>query len=104
MSSTPVGPVAATAAAVATQGTANVAPAPKLTAIQIIEQELAGFFKQREQAIANVHAVEGAIQAGQLLLSKLKAAAAKVETEVEKVETAVEGEATKVVEFVKKEV
>ena len=88
-------PVAATAAAVATP-----APAPKLTAIQIIEQELAGFFKQREQAIANVHAVEGAIQAGQLLLSKLKAAASKAETEVEtevsKVITEVETEAKKI--------
>ena len=89
-------PVAATAAAVATQGTANVAPAPKLTAIQIIEQELAGFFKQREQAIANVHAVEGAIQAGQLLLAKLKQAAAAAEAEVKKVETVVEGEVSKV--------
>jgi len=84
-------PVAATAAAVATP-----APAPKLTAIQIIEQELAGFFKQREQAIANVHAVEGAIQAGQLLLAKLKQAAAAAEAEVKKVETVVEGEVSKV--------
>jgi len=82
----------------------TVVATKKLSSIEIIEQELAGFFKQREQAIANVHAVEGAIQAGQLLLSKLKAAASKAETEVEKAETAVEGEATKVVEFVKKEV
>ena len=61
------------------------APAPKLTSIQIIEQELGGFFKQREQAVANVHAVEGAIQAAQHLLAKLKAEVAKAEAEVEKV-------------------
>jgi len=93
---TQVTPVAATAPTAAAQGTANVVPAPKLTAIQIIEQELAGFFKQREQAIANVHAVEGAIQAGQLLLAKLKQAAAAAEADVKKVETVVEGVVSKV--------
>lgn len=79
------------------------ATAPKLTAIQIIEQELQNFIQQRvqavktaEQAMANVHAIEGAIQAGQHLLVKLKAEAAKVEVEVEKVED-------KVIETVKKE-
>lgn len=65
------------------------APAQKLNAIQIIEQEIGGFLRQREQAVANVHAVEGAIQAGQHLLAKLKAAAAKAEAEVNKVVTEV---------------
>ena len=86
----------------------------KLNAIQLIEQELSTFFKQREQAIANVHAVDGAIQATQHLLGKLKVEAAKAEaeakkllgeaeTEVKEAVTAVEGEAGKVIEFVKKE-
>jgi len=75
MSSTPAPIVTATA----------VAPAPvkPLTVIQIIEQELGNFFKQREQAIANTHAVEGAIQGAQLLLAKLKAEAEKAEAFVE---------------------
>lgn len=85
--------------------------APKLNAIQIIEQEVAGFIKQREQAIANVHAVEGAIQAAQHLLGRLKAEAAKAEaavaTEVQEVVTevgtAVEKAGAKVIEFAKKE-
>ena len=58
---------------------------PKLNAIQVIERELANFFKQREQAIANVHAVDGAIQASQHLLQTLKAEAAKAEAEVKSV-------------------
>ena len=53
-----------------------------MTAIQSIEAEVQNFIKQREQAIANVHAVEGAIQAAQFLLGKLKAEAAKAEAEV----------------------
>jgi hypothetical protein len=85
MSTAPVAPVAGTPA-----------PAPKLTAIQIIEQEIGNFIKQREQAVANVHAVEGAIQAAQHLLSKLKAEAVKAEE-------AIQGEVAKVVDFVKKE-
>ena len=99
---TPALPVAGTPAPVATPTPAPVptpAPAPKLTAIQIIEQEIGNFFKQREQALANVHAVDGAIQAGQHLLAKLKAEAAKaetfVETEAKKVVAAVEAEAKK---------
>ena len=99
--------------------TAPAAPAAKpLNAIQIIEQEIAGFFKQKEQAIANVHAIDGAIQAGQVMLGKLKAAAAAAEAEVKKLATEAEAEAkkllgeaetevtsveTKVVDFVKKE-
>jgi hypothetical protein len=99
MSTSPVAPVAGTPAPVAT-------PAKPLTAIQILEQELVNFMKQREQAIANVHAVEGAIQAGQHLLAKLKAAAqaaeteakklaADIKTDAEKVETAVEADLKK---------
>lgn len=68
---------------------APVVAAPRLNAIQMIEQEIAGFIKQhatalqqREQASANVHAIEGAIQAAQMLVGKLKAEAAKAEAEV----------------------
>lgn len=75
------------------------APAPKLTAIQLIEQEIGNFFRQKEQAVANVHAVEGAIQGAQHLLAKLKAEALKAETfvttEVKKAVTFVETEAKK---------
>lgn len=88
----------------------QVGPAPKMSAIQLIEQELKGFIQQREQAVANVHAIEGAIQAAQHLLSKLRSAAAKAEAEVkagldavQKVVTEVEQDVTNVIEFVKKE-
>jgi hypothetical protein len=65
---------------------ATVQPAPqKLNAIQLIEQELVGFIKQREQAIANVHAVDGAIQAARHLLDKLKAEVVKAEQVVDNV-------------------
>ena len=89
----------------------QAAPAPKkLNAIQIIEQEIVNFIKQREQAIANVHAVDGAIQAAQHLLARLKAEAAKAEAEakkllgeaeieVEKVEGEVKTEVGKVIDF-----
>jgi len=98
MSDSQVAPVAGTPA--------PVAPAAPKSAIEIIEQEIQGFLKQREQAIANMHAVEGAIQAANFLLSKLRAEAAKaeaeakklvgeVETEVSKAVTAVEAEAKK---------
>ena len=90
------------------------APAPKLNAIQLIEQELGNFIKQREQAIANVHAVEGAIQAAQRMLAVLKSEVLKAEAEAKKLVgevesefTKLEGEAkaevTKVIDFVKKE-
>jgi hypothetical protein len=72
--STPAQPVVA----------ATPAPAQKLTSIQIIEQELGNFFKQKEQAIANVNAVEGAIQAAQHLLNRLRQEAAKAEAEAKK--------------------
>ena len=79
--------------------------APKaLTAIQLIEQELGNFFKQKEQAIANVHAVEGAIQAGQVLLFKLKAEIAKAEAEAKKLVGEAEAEVSKVIEFMKEKI
>lgn len=60
------------------------AQAQRPTAIQLIEQEIASFVKQREQAIANVHALEGAIQASQLFLAKFQAEAAKAVAEAKK--------------------
>ena len=79
-------------------------PAPKLTAIQIIEQDLAGWFKQAElaaknaeQAVANTHAIQGAIQGAQSLLAKLKAAEAAAVKEAEKLATEAKTEAEKVV-------
>ena len=113
MSDTPATPAAPVAAPVAAPAAA--APAPKLNAIQLIEQEIGNFLRQREQAVANVHAVDGAIQAAQRLLGILKAEAAKAEaegkklladaeTEGKEIVTAVEGEASKVVDFIKKEV
>jgi len=74
--------------------TAEPTAAPKLNAIQLIEQELRAFIQQREQAVANVHAVEGAIQASQRLLQVLRSEAGKAEA-------AVETGAAKVVELAK---
>ena len=91
--------------------------AKPLTAIELIEQQIGNFFRQREQAIANVHAVDGAIQGAQALLASLKAElvkaenfakaeAAKAEAEAKKLVGEAETEAkaveTKVVDFVKK--
>lgn len=95
MSTSPVAPVAATAVPV---------PAPKLNAIQILERDLAEFIRNREQAIANLHAVNGAIQGAERILADLKTEAAKAETVVKTVAKDVASEATKVVDFVKKEV
>ena len=84
----------------ATPAVATAPAAPKLNAIQIIEREIGNFFKQREQAVANVHAVDGAIQASQHLLAALKAEAAKAEAVVEKgihlVEAVAKGAETRV--------
>jgi hypothetical protein len=78
----------------ATPAPVAATPAPRLNAVQILEQELFAFIKQREQAVANLHAIEGAIQATQQLLGKVRAEVAKavsfVETEASKVEAAVE--------------
>ena len=92
--STPSSPVVATAAAV---------PAPKLNSIQLIEQEIGNFFKQKEQAIANLHALDGAIQAAQHLVAVLKTAAAKAEAEAVKIAGEVKTEATKIVDAVEAE-
>lgn len=94
MSETPVAPVAQAQAPAA---------APKLNAIQLAEQALFEYIQQREKAIANVHAIEGAIQAAQQLIGKLKAAeaeavaaakklASEAVSAVEKVESGVKSE------------
>ena|SRR5579863_1075262 len=83
---------AAPAVAVASAPAAAPVPATpspkKLNALETIEQDIANFFKQREEAIARVHAIDGAIQASQHLLGRLKAnleeAAKDVKAEVEK--------------------
>ena len=89
MSTAPSGLSAAAPAAAA-------APAKPLTAIQVIEQEIFGYFKQKEQMIANVHAIDGAIQSGQALLAKLKAEEAKGEAWAKAEAEKVEAEAKKV--------
>lgn len=90
--------------------TAVQVPAPKLTSIQLIEQEIQNFYKQAEQAaknaeqaVANVHAVQGAVQGAQHLLAKLKAAEAATVAEAKKIVGEAEAEGDKVIEFVKKE-
>ena len=93
MSETPATTAVATASAVA----------PKLNAIQLVEREIGNFIKQREQAVANVHAVEGAIQAGNHLLAKLKAAAASAEAEAKKLAAEVEAKAKAVIADVESE-
>ena len=75
---------------------------PKLNAIQVLEQKIVEYGKQHIQAIANVHAVEGAIQGAQDILRALKAEEAKAAVEVEKVAGEVKTEVTNVVEFVEK--
>jgi hypothetical protein len=82
MSTSPVAPVAATAV--------PVAPAAPKTALETIAAEIEGFLKQREQAVANVHAVEGAIQAAKYLYAKLQAEAVKAEAVVSEVVAEVE--------------
>jgi len=88
----------------------TVAPR-KLNAIEMVEQELGNFIKQREaaakqaeQSIANVHAVDGAIQGTRYLLDKLKAEAAKAVLEVAKIADAVEGEVSKGIHVVEAEI
>jgi hypothetical protein len=95
--STPAGP------SLVAQTKQPAAPAKPLTAIQTIETELAGFFKQREQAIANVHAVDGAIQAAQVLLGKLRAAEAEAKKLAEEAAAKVKAAAEIVVEKVETE-
>src|ERR1700733_6514007 len=90
------------------------APAKPLTAIQLIEQQLANFLHQKEVAIANVHAIDGAIQGAKATLALLKTEVAKaealakeeavkVETDVKEVFAEVKAEATKAVATVETE-
>lgn len=97
MSTLPV-PVA-TATAVATP----VPAAPK-SAIQLIEEQIVGLIKQREQAIANVHAVEGALQGAQHLVGLLKAEAAKAEVAAKELAAKVEAEAKNLLSEAKAEI
>ena len=87
--STPVTPAIPAAPAVP----ATAAPAKPLTAIQVVEQEIANFLRQEEATISQLHAVKGAVQAGNFLLTKLKAeeqkAIAFAEAEAKKAETSV---------------
>ena len=50
-----------------------------------LEEELEGYLKQREQAIANVHALDGAVQVVRHLIERVKAEAEKLEAELKKV-------------------
>ena len=97
---------AATVAAPA--ASAAAAPAKPRTAIQVIEQEIVGYFKQREEAIARVHAIDGAIQSGQHILMTMKAEAAKgialVQTGAKAVVAEVKAEAVAVADKVETEV
>ena len=63
---------------------APAAPASKPTAIERIEQEVAAWFRQKEQMIENIKSIDGAIQGGQRLAGILKAEAVKAEAEAEK--------------------
>jgi len=74
------------------------APAVPLTAIQVIEKEIQGFFKQREQAVANVNAIEGAIQASQHLLVRLRQEELKAVNLTKSAVTPVETDAKAVLE------
>ncbi len=72
---------------VGTPAPTPIAPAKPLTAIQIIEAEVMNYIRQREAAIVNLHAVDGAIQGAQQILAKLKAEAARAEAETKKILT-----------------
>ena len=111
-------PAAPTAAVSAPAAPVAEVPAKPMNAIQIIEQEIGNFSKQHNQTVenlqkakqqvefttANLHAIEGAIQAAQHLLVRLKTEAAKAEAEAKKIAGEVEAGVDKVVEFAKKEV
>lgn len=84
MSQDTPGPVTAPAVPAAVPTPAPAAPPARLNAIQLIEHEIADFIRQREQAIANVHAIDGAIQGSQRILAKLREAAALAEAEAKK--------------------
>lgn len=98
MSETPAVPVAAPQVLPALPPGAG--KAKPLTAIQLIEQEIGNFFRQKEQAIAQVHAIDGAIQAANVLVAKLKAA----EAEAKKLADEAAAEAKKLVGAVETDV
>jgi hypothetical protein len=79
---------------------AAAAPAKPLTAIQIVEQQIADFFRQKEHALTQFHALDGAIQGATLLLNKLRSEVEKAEAfakaEAEKVEAGVKAVGAKV--------
>ena len=97
MSSTPITPAPPVAPA-------TVQPAKPLNALQRVELEISNFIKQREtqakaveMALANLHAVEGAIQGAQHILGILKVEAAKAEDEAKKLIEEAAGEVAKIV-------
>ena len=73
-----------------------------MSPIEIIEAELATFIRGKEQAIANLHAFDGAIQAIQTVVAKLKAEASKAESEVKTVAGEAEGKVVSIVDAAKK--
>lgn len=99
MSETPASQVGVSTGAANTQ-----APAPKLTAIQLIEQQIKDYVRQREQAIANVHAIEGAIQAAQQLAGKLSAIEAEAKNLASTLVTKVEADAKEAVAAIESKV
>jgi sugar-specific transcriptional regulator TrmB len=106
MSEAPAGPAVAEVGAAATTAAPTavapkvIAPAKPRNAIQVLEEQLQDFFKQKAQLIANQHAVEGAIQATNLLLGQLREevakAAAFAASEAKKIVTEIEGAAAEV--------
>lgn len=89
---------------VVTAGPAPAAPEKPKNAIQVLESEIVNFMRQREQAVANVHAIDGAIQAAQHILARLRAEAAKAEALFKKAAVDVEAEGKKVATAVETEV
>ena len=84
--------------------TPTAAPAPvKKSAIELIEEDIVSYLRQKEQAIFNLHLVEGAIQGARSLITRLKAEAAKAEVESKKIGAEVEHVAETVVTDAKNE-
>jgi hypothetical protein len=71
---------------------ATAAPAKPLSAIQVVEQEIVNFARQEENAVSQLHAIKGAIQAANFLLNRLKSeeqkAVAFAKAEFEKAQAA----------------
>jgi ABC-type transporter Mla subunit MlaD len=87
-------PVVAAVSAPGVVGQVSGTSMKPVTAIEMLEAEILSFLQQREKAVAQVHAIDGAIQATQHFLAKLRAEAAKavaaVSTVAEEVVTEVE--------------